>query len=95
MPESGMRDRRDQDGEAERGREVAALVERRVEVVHLQEEEDGADERRDAEQLEQRQGAPPEPLDPRPDEREQDPHQQQEGARVGAVVDARGIARVV
>ena len=54
MPVSGMRDRRDQHGEAERGREVAALVQRRVEVVHLQEEEDGADERRDAEQLEQR-----------------------------------------
>ena len=49
-----MRDRRDQDGEAECGREVAALVQRRVEVVHLQEEEDGADERCDAEQLEQR-----------------------------------------
>ena len=51
-------DRRDQDGEAERGREVAALVERRVEVLHLQEEEDRADERRDAEQLEQRQRPP-------------------------------------
>ena len=93
-PESGMRDRRDQNGEAERGCEVAALVQRRVEVLHLQEEEDGADERRDAEQLEHRQCAPPEPLDPRPDEREQDPHQQQEGARIGAVVDARGIGRV-
>ena len=93
-PESGMCNRRDQDGEAECGREVAALVQRRVEVVHLQEEEDGADERRDAEQLEHRQGPPPEPLDPRPDEGEQDPHQQQEGAGIGAVVDTRGIARV-
>ena len=82
-----VRDRRDQHGEAEGGRDVAAAVERLVVVLHLTEEQDGADERRDAEQLEQRHRAA-QPLDRRPHEREQDPHQQQEGARVRAVVHA-------
>ena len=90
-----MGDRCEQHNEAERGREVAAAVQRRVELLHLPEEQNRADERRDAEQLEQRHRLP-QPLDPRPDEREQDAHQQQEGARVGAVVHPRGIAvRVV
>ena len=63
MPVAGWATAAIEHREAERGREVAAAVERRVEVLHLPEEEDRADERRDAEQLEQRQRAP-HPLDP-------------------------------